>query len=429
MKSSKSGKKKAVSAGEISELAAIAVTALVRGGEIPPAVPTLSGRQYTDLLERIDDRIGAMMRAGQFQVHLESLDSLLRAQEAVPLAKQTTDCFAAQTRLAITCDPGGLHAFRCVERAIDALSRSAADSERLSRRLGPSLLPILSQIASQWIAAPPDDRPTSEATGTFARLLALQFVGGDKSAAEGRGSALGDLARVLGDIRVTDLQGAADPLLLSLAEALERRAQTQTGRPSEPIPSKQAGLELPPLSPVENAISGLRNIAASLEREFHAVAEIQDQATSLRMENAALRSERDTLDRTAGDLRWHAERLNLQLEELKSRASEMKAEVEQARAHAAGWRQECDQERVQASAVIKHTLGAGAAELVKLLERYGVPAKVIADQPAINEAELSRLRVNVGNFVQKVEKVANRIGGATADTDRTGDAAREPSQK
>lgn len=421
MTSSRSSKREP-GMGELNALVADVTLSLTGDGPIPDGLCALTAKPFSEVLQKVSERLAPRLRGGEARVDPATLQAVLTTVSAPAAVKHLPEYCGAEVRLAMTCDPSGRVAADCLESGLEVLAQSAVASERVASIADVSLLPALAMVAERWAQATVDLRPTSEACGGIARLVALQLSGAKRNNTppdEQTSAVLTRLAQSLPNIRVADLHGSPDPLLVSVAAAINQRlllASDQAQRVVEPTP--QPPKVMP--APEEPTLVTLKRLVTKLESEFRARGELEEQAAALRRENVELRVERDKAVHSAADFRWQIERLTLQTEQLRQEASSLALQITSARNDAQEWKIECERERVHAAATVRHALAGSSSEITRLVERYGTPAKAIADQPLLSESDLNMLRVNLDNFVQKIERLAARAGGAGSQAAVTG---------
>ena len=430
MKSQHSAKRQ-VSAAELDDLAATMVTVLKDRGDVPEAIWTLSPKQYTDFVEKLNSRLNTLRGRGAIVVDRGILDRLLKPTEVEPTAKQVTEFYTALTRLAGTSDSTGDAEVRVLERALSELPGTATDIDRYFRKVGP-IWQAMARLAAEWCARTGDGTPTSAAAGALARIIALHASDAAGRVAAARdGVAVADLAQSLESVRVRDLRGENDPLLRLIAPTLNALALSAGMAGTAVVPVQIANGGKPPVrqttkSGPDRIREALQELTKGILEELVALEELRRQVSDLKGANDSLSGSLVAEQRTAGDLLRTNQTLQLRVSQATEREEKLQARVTEAEAGQAEWKLESEREIARSAVMLDQRLSAVRNEILGLITRLGAPINGIVEKATLEGMDHERLRVNVPNFLGQLQRIADRLqppsSGTAAASDEKGPA-------
>jgi hypothetical protein len=417
----RSKRSRKVNVSETTTLASDVYDALARDDDLPSGFAKLTPMQYVAVVEGVCRRVELNARNGPRQYSARVAEAILKPARHKPNANTVPEAYGTAIALARQVNPDTGLAGPLMSDALHALPPGAAAVSELHAKIGQADWRMVAALADLWEHASLERRPTSAASSAFARLLALYLKSAHDTPARRSSDLPSDailaLASSVAAIRVQDLHGSTDPLLIALRPGLEAlvtpsgqtekttdtAASLQSPRSDAHSPGREAGSDA--LEAVHRAIALLQGASGELVRHAESGARLE----ALSAETRRLSDELTTLRNESGDLRAANTRLNEILQAKNVELEGFAARLARAEREGDEWKTEARREAVRAAAHARHEIATVHEELRRILERYGQPAAEIIREPGLDPDRAERLRVNLSNLMQKLDKLANRL--------------------
>lgn len=406
---------------DIPQLASDVCQAMVKGDALPAEVGALTARQYTTLLNEVAKRADLYAKTGAKSYNQAAVAALLSPGQHKPKADAMAETYGAAIALAGKLDSTGGVAGRLLNDVLQSLKPTAHDVQVLQKKIGIDW-ELVASVAATWEKAPIEERPTSSAVTGLARLLSI-YLGTLRKAAPVTDSltisALQRISSSITAIRLKDLRGDMDPLLTA---ALPQVLAHFGGLPDKPgrrdfpgsdLPVQEVGGNPPDNVPGDSsdsrtALRTAMRLLIDVSKDLEAAEESGKRITALTAELGRITRERNEAMRELEEIRVSNVRLKETVSVKSTETSLLETQLTAARTEVEDWKRECKLVEGHATAHAKKEVSLIKSELDSVIERFARPAEEIAKKPVLDENATDRLRINLRNLVQRLERLVGR---------------------